>query len=365
MKMRCLSLLLSLLLLVPLTACTSGPVPPETPTPQGEEPAEERYFTDSAGREVALPGEITRIVPSSSLSQAVLFAIAPDMLVGLASRWSASAEGIIDGQYLDLPYFGSLYASADLNVEELALTGPELIIDIGEPKDSAEEDLDALQAQTGIPAVYLSATLAGMPETYRALGELLGREERGEELAQFCERVYDRASLIMERVGENKVRALYVTGSEGLNVVAQGSYHAELLDMLTENLAVVENPTSKGSGNAVTMEQIVLWNPDFVLFAPDSIYDSAEVLSPWNQVSAIAGGNYVRVPDAPMNWMGMPPSVQRYLGLIWLPAELYPEYCDCDYDVKGEIMEFYRLFFGCTLTDGQYESITAGAFLRR
>jgi iron complex transport system substrate-binding protein len=59
----------------------------------------------------------------------------------------------------------------------------------------------------------------------------------------------------------------------------------------------------------------------------------------------------------------MPPSVQRYLGLIWLTAELYPEYSD--YDVTGEIMEFYRLFFGCTLTEAQIEAITDGAFLRR
>lgn len=364
MKRRYLTLLLALALF--LTACGEKPAPPP---PEPEETANqaetggERYFTDSAGREVAVPGTLTRIVPSSSMSQAVLFAIAPDMLVGLASRWSDSAVGIIDEAYLDLPYFGSLYASADLNVEELALTGPQLIVDIGEAKDSVAEDLDTLQEQTGIPAVYISASLAGMPETYRTLGALLGREERGEALAQFCERVYERTCSIMDQVGENKVRALYVMGEEGLNVVARGSYHAEVLDLLTDNAAAVDSPTSKGTGNEVTMEQIMLWDPAFVLFAPDSIYDTVTQTQPWNQVDAIVKGAYGKVPGAPMNWMGMPPSVQRYLGLIWLPAELYPEYCG--YDVKGEIMEFYQLFFGCTLTEAQYASITAGAFLER
>lgn len=167
MKTRFLCLLLSLLTLVPLASCAGEAGTPPEESARLEEPAGERYFTDSAGRVVAVSGTITRIVPSSSLAQAVLFAIAPDMLVGLASRWSASAGGLIDRQYLDLPYFGSLYASADLNVEELALTGPQLIVDIGEAKDSVAEDLDTLQAQTGIPAVYISASLAHMPETYR------------------------------------------------------------------------------------------------------------------------------------------------------------------------------------------------------
>ena len=47
--------------------------------------------------------------------------------------------------------------------------------------------------------------------------------------------------------------------------------------------------------------------------------------------------------------------------MIWLTAQLYPEYCD--YDAKAEIMEFYELFYGCRLTEKQYNHITAGAFL--
>ena len=81
----------------------------------------------------------------------------------------------------------------------------------------------------------------------------------------------------------------------------------------------------------------------------------------WSEITAIVNGDYVEVPKGPHNWMGMPPSVQRYLGLIWLPSVLYPEYCD--YDVKEEVLEYYRLFYGCELTDEQYETLTAHAFL--
>ena len=352
---KLLSLILVFSLVLVLAAC--GASVPEQTTPQ----AGMVTFTDDLGRAVEVPADIQRIVPSGPLSQIILYAIAPDLFVGLAARWDECARGIVPDAYWDLPYFGQLYNSANLNVEELALADPQVIIDIGQQMSGGTEDLDTLQAQTGIPTVYISASLQDMPRTFRTLGKLLGREEKAEELAVFCEQVYSRTVSIMEQVGENKVDALYVIGQDGLNVLAQGSYHAELVDMLTNNLAVVDTPSSKGSGNEVTMEQIALWDPDFVLFTPDSIYDTVAEMDTWRDISAIASGNYIEVPQGPHNWMGTPPAVQRYLGLIWLTAELYPDYCD--YDVKAEILEYYRLFYGCELTDAQYQTLTANAML--
>lgn len=356
MKMKLIALLLALAMVCSLAACgTAGGV-------EQNDPAETFIFVDDAGREVEIPVDVERIVPSAALSQIILLAAAPDLFVGVASRFPESGRGVISDVLYDLPYLGNLSGGVDVNVEELALLEPQIIIDIGEPKESMKENLDDLQARTLIPSVYLSVTLESMPETYRKLGRLLGREERCEELARFCERVYDRTLSIMEQVGENKVNCLYVLGEEGLNVIAATSYHAELLDLLTNNLAVVDNPLAKGTGNAVTMEQIALWNPDFVIFAPGSIYQTVTELNPWNRITAIVNGDYVEVPEAPHNWLGMPPSVQRYLGLIWLTAVLYPDYCD--YDVTAEIMEYYELFYGCTLTGEQYEAMTANAFVR-
>lgn len=376
MKTKLLSLLLSLSLILSLAACgtTGSSVEAESSAPaqsaleaesiqaESAETAAGTYiFTDDAGRQVEVPTNVSRIVPSAPLAQIFLLAIAPEMFVGIASDFDEPARGIIPDNMFDLPYFGSLYAGADLNVEELALTNPDLIIDIGEAKDSTVEDLDALQEQTLIPSVFISADMESMPETFRKLGQLLGKEEKGEELALFLEKIYAQTLDVMDKVGDNKVNALYVLGEEGLNVIAPNSYHSEVLDLLTNNLAVVDNPISKGSGNEVTMEQISLWNPDFVIFAPDSIYSTVQDTPAWNQVSAIVNGNYVEVPDSPHNWMSMPPAVQRYLGLIWLTNLLYPDYCD--YDVKAEIMEYYELFYNCQLTEEQYNTITQNAFL--
>ena len=341
-------------LLLSLAACGSTPAPaaPVTKTV---------VFTDDCGRDVTLSADISRIVATGPLSQIVLYTLAPDMLVGLASKWSVSAAGIVPDTYRNLPYFGQLYNTANLNVEELALADPQIIIDIGRTMSGGAEDMDKLQQQTNIPTVFIHSTPETMPQTYRTLGKLLNRQEKAEQLAQFCERIYSRTLSILEQVGDRKVTALYIKGEEGLSVLAKDSYHAELVDLLTENVAVVDNPSSKGSGNEVTMEQIALWNPELILFDAASIYDTVTGMETWSELDAIATGNYLKVPEGPFNWMSTPPAAQRYLGMIWLTAQLYPEFCD--YDVKADVMAFYDLFYGCQLTEEQYAQLTAGAFL--
>ena len=349
---RILALVFALLL--SLSGCSRQPV-------SADMPVQRVIFTDDCSREVTVPAEINRIAATGPLAQITLYTIAPDLLVGLSADWSDSAREIIPEKYLRLPYFGQLYNTANLNVEELALANPQVIVDIGRVMPAGAEDLDTLQLQTGIPTVFLASSAESMPQIYRALGRLLNRQKEADELAAFCQRVYLRTLSVMEQVGDDKVTALYIKGEQGLNVLAQGSPHAQTLDLLTHNLAVAEVPSSKGSGNEVTMEQIALWDPELILFDRDSIYDTVSGMETWSELSAIQSGHYLEVPDCPWNWMGTPPAPQRILGMIWLTAQLYPEYCD--YDVKAEILEFYELFCHCTLTEQQYNQITANAFL--
>lgn len=319
-------------------------------------------FIDDCGRSVAVPEDISRIVPTGPLSQIVLFALCPEMFVGLASKWGSDSEGIIPEEFLALPYFGQLYGSADLNVESLALAAPQIIIDIGEVKKSTAEDIEALQTQLGIPCVFIESTLESLPETYRKLGKLLGLEERAETLASFCEETYDRTLSIMEQVGDNKAQVIYIPGYEELSVLAKGSYHAEIIDLLCDNAAVVEEPTSRGTGNPVSMEQLALWDSEYVIFGTAESYATLETDPAWAEMRAAKEGKCLLVPCRPQNWLGSPPGAQRILGLIWLTGVLYPDYCD--YDIEEEVKEFYSLFFHCDLTDEQFDAITENAFLK-
>ena len=353
---RLLALLLALVMALSLAACGAQSAPVDENTAP-----ETRVFTDSVGREVTVPAQIDKVALSGPMAQIVLFALCPDKLVGIANAWDESAAQYLDTAYYNLPLLGQLYGGkGELNLETLLESGAQVVIDVGEAKDGIAEDLDALQEQTTIPFVHISATLATMDETYTMLGDLLGMPDEAKTLADYCRGTYDRALTIADSV--EKANLLYITGDAGLNVIAQGAYHAEVIDLLSNNLAVVDDPSSKGAGNEVDMEQILSWNPDFVIFAPDSIYSTVADMDTWQTITAIRNGNYVEVPMGPYNWMGFPPSVQRLLGVMWMEKVLYPE--AADYDLYEEVKTYFDLFYHCELTQELYHQLTANAFVK-
>ena len=82
----------------------------------------------------------------------------------------------------------------------------------------------------------------------------------------------------------------------------------------------------------------------------------------WQAIDAIQTGNYFEVPCGPHNWLGTPPSVQRLLGMLWLGKQLYPEFAA--YDLQEKVMEYYDLFYHCTLTTEQYNALTVHSLHR-
>ncbi|MFA9463930.1 MAG: ABC transporter substrate-binding protein [Velocimicrobium sp.] len=334
-----------------------------TPEPEAENDSTTKTFTDSAGREVEIPTDITRIACSGSLAQIVLFALAPQMLVGLSGEWDPSAEQYINADYYNLSVLGQFYGKGDLNLEEVVKVDPQIIIDVGESKDTIVEDMDGIEEQVGIPTVHIEATTATMGETYRILGELLGRQEEAEELAIYCDEVYKNTQDIMSKVGEDGlVKILYCTGEDGLNVIAKGSFHAEVIDMLSDNQAIVDEISNMGTGNPVDMEQLLMWNPDVILFAPGSIYSAIADNEDWQQLTAIKNGTYYEVPNGPYNWMGAPPSVNRYMGMIWMSQLLYPEVAN--YNMYDETAKYYQLFYHTELSQDQYNALVANSILK-
>lgn len=312
-------------------------------------------FTDSSGRSVELPLEVTRIAASGSMAQMFLFALCPEYLVGLASPWSQEAEKYIQTEYYKLPVLGQFYGTGTLNMEEVVKTAPQVIIDVGEAKKSIVEDMDSIMKQVNIPTIHIEATTETTADAYRLLGKLLNREEKAEKLASYIEKTLQQVNKTVSTVEKSSV--LYLLGNNGLNVLAKTSFHAEVIDHVSNNAAIIEQPSFKGSGNEVDFEQLLLWDADVLLVAPDSIYDEIIQDASWQQLRAVQNGQLYRVPSGPYNWITNPPSVNIYLGMLWLTDLLYPE--NVEYDLFKEITEYYRLFYGHELTLEEFTSLTA------
>jgi len=319
-------------------------------------------FVDSTGRTVPVPAKIEQIAVTGPLSQIYILPLAGDMLVGVSNAYAEDAALYLPSFILEKTEIGQLYGGkGEMDLEALLAAAPDVVIDIGEAKKTTADDLTALTEQTGIPFIHIDATVATAPEAYRTLGKLLGREEKAEELAVWCENTYANISAMMEKVDADNARKrlLYCLGDTGTYVLAEGSFHAETVNMLGANVAIIEDVVSSGAGNEVDLEQILVWNPEVIIFAPDSCYENIALSPQWQSVGAVARGNFYKTPTGPYGWLSSPPAVQRYLGMLWLGQLLYPEYVQ--YDLQEEVTAYYKLFYNCDLTDEMYQALMINA----
>ena len=326
---------------------------------------ETRTFVDDVGREVTLPVNIDAVSPSGPLAQIVLYSVDQDLFVSVSSEFTDAQAKYIDPRLLTLPVTGQFYGSkaSTMNPESIMELNKQLnidvVLDIGEAKQTMKADLDDIQSKTGVAFVFVTQNkLEEIPGSYVKLGELLSRPERGQELADYVSALLAEFDTGMKEVGDNKKSLIYVTAIDGNSVstIGKGSYHAEVIDYVGNNLA--KPATTGGPGDEYTMEDILQLNPDYIIvgYVDGHAYYNTIMTDPmWRSLSAVRNGNVYEAPYGPYSWMGGPPSIQRLLSMIWLGNLMYPDVFD--YDIDDRVKEFYSLFFKYDLTDAELDDL--------
>ena len=313
-------------------------------------------FTDSSGRVVEIPATIDRVAPSGAVATMFLSAFAPEKMCTVSGRPSSAQMAYLPEELASLPETGQMYGSkATLNLEELLASGAELVIDLGDYKDGIQEDLDALQAQIGIPVIFIEANMESMASAFRTLGKVLSMEERGEALGAFVDETMAMAAENNGKI-KDKVSVMYTTTADGLGTNAKGSTQAQVLEIVgAENAIVVENVSDKGGGNQINLETAMMADPDVIIFTEESIYKEVSTLSGWKEMTALKNGRYYMVPTMPYNWLGNPPSMNMLIGVWWLGNLLYPEYYS--YSMVDKAREIYSLLWGYDLSVEEAETM--------
>lgn len=335
---------LAVLLVLSLAACGSA-VPEETD-------GEKVLFTDSCGREVEIPADAARIAPSGQAATMMLTALCPEKLVCLGSKIEKNQEKYFMSGLAALPVTGNLYGGkSTLNPEELLSTGAELIIDMGDYKPSVAEDLDALQAQTGLPCIFIEADLAHMAEAFRTLGSILHREERSGEIAALIDATLSMAAENSAGIAEeNRISVMYSSGTDPLGTNAAGSSQAQVLDLVgAVNAVKLESVVHKSGGNIINMEQVYNFAPDVLLLGSETAFSEVAAREEWQQLAAVQTGKTYRIPASPYSWMSEPPSMNMIPGVWWLGNLLYPEVYD--YDMAAKAKEIYKTLWQYELSD--------------
>jgi len=122
----------------------------------------------------------------------------------------------------------------------------------------------------------------------------------------------------------------------------------------------VHNVASEQPGGLalVSIEQVLLWNPDVIITIDRDFAAGVRDNPLWNSVNAVRDGRVHLSPKLPFGWVDFPPSVNRLIGLWWLAKIIYPELFP--EDLRTLTRDFYTRFYHRTPTEAQIEHVLAG-----
>ncbi|MDM8158576.1 ABC transporter substrate-binding protein [Labilibaculum sp. K2S] len=306
---------------------------------------------DMAGRTVEIPEEIEKILPYDSKTSILLYPLLNDKMVAAAMLPGKKNYQFISSQYASIP-------EVDVkNIEEVFSVAPQLIFAGFYDKNENKESVLKLGARLSIPVVFIDLSIDNLDQTYIFLGKLFHKEVESKKYVSFLNDLYYQIDSLKKVTPAIKATAYYTLGTTGLLTDPSGSKHTEVFDFLNiPNAAKVDIPS--GGHAQVNMEQVLMWNPDYIFTASfkgnSSAFLSITKDSKWKSIHAVQKGNVYQVPGKPFAWFDHPPSINRIPGAIWL-CQLF--YGQSETDTRTSIIQFYKLFYNYELTPAEYLSL--------
>jgi iron complex transport system substrate-binding protein len=305
---------------------------------------------------VPIPAKVSRVFPAGPPAAILLYTLAPDLLIGWPRANRTEECVYLLPEICARPEVGRITGRGNTaNLETVLALKPDLILDVGSTSATYVSLADRVQEQTGIPYALLDGRFAGIASSYRSLGSLIGRPDDAEKLARYTEETLKTILGRVEPIAVNeRPKVYYARGPRGLGTGLGGSINVETIEMLARNVA---GETSGGLGN-VSIEQILLWNPDVIVTIDQEFASFVRSDPSWASVKAVRDNRVHLSPKMPFGWVDFPPSVNRLIGLWWLAKILYPE--RFPEDLKTRAKDFYSLFYHVTPTEAQIDHVLAG-----
>ena len=291
-------------------------------------------ITDHAGRTVTFEQEPQRIVSGYYISTSALIALGlTDRIVGVEAKADKRAIYKFSApQLIDLPNVGT---AKEFNLEGCAALEPELVI-LPLRLKSAAETLE----QLGVPVLLVN------PESEAELKDMLA-------LISAAANVQDRADALTGFMAEQEAFLTGITGekpsvylagnSAMLSTAGEAMYQSHMIDLAGGVNAAAELTDTYWA--EISYEQLLAWDPDYIVLASDAAYTVEDVLADPNLVSckAVVNGHVVQIPGKAEAWDSPVPS--GILGSVWLASVLHPDEVSAAY-ANETIDAFYSDFYG-------------------
>ena len=293
-------------------------------------------ITDQAGREIVIEKEPETIVSGYYISSSLLIALElDDKLVGIEAKagkrpiYKLAAEKLID-----LPSVGS---AKEFDLEGCAALNADLVILPLKLKEAAST-LDEL----GIQTILVN------PESEELLLEMIdiistatNTVDRAEELKSF---IISNENMLKEKLDGVEPKSVYLASNSSVLSTAGNKMFQSSMIQLAGGDNVAADIDDKYWVD-VDYEQILEWNPDYIIIAAEAEYTIEDVLSDETLAvcSAVEKGNVFKIPSDAEAWDSPVPS--GILGAVWMASTLHPEVISSE-ECNSIIEEFYETFYG-------------------
>ena len=323
---RFLAMLLALSLVLSLSVCVQ---------------AEPVVLTDMAGREVSIEAVPERIVSGYYISTSTLIALGlSDKLVGIEAKadkrpiYKLSAPELIE-----LPNVGT---AKEFNLEGCLALEPDLVI-LPLKLKSAAQTLEEL----GIPVLLVNPeSQEQLMEMIALLGDATGTAHRAGELADY---IQAQQAALAELLADADAPTVYLGGNSALlSTAGQAMYQSDMIVRAGGvNVAAEIQDTYWVD---ISYEQLLAWDPEYIILASDAAYTAQDVLADENlkDCTAVKNGNVFHLPADVESWDSPVPS--GFLGSCWMASVLHGDLVT-ESDCTAWINEFYGTFYGFTLRE--------------
>jgi iron complex transport system substrate-binding protein len=305
-------------------------------------------ITDVIGREVTLEKPATKLVGTHNptLNAAVVLGGGGKYLVGFGNKEMSRGlyEQVIDS-YDDLVQIGK---GSTINFESVVAAGADLAI-----LPERNQDLVPQFEEINLPAVVIldsTESFETVKQTLTLLGQVLGENERAEQITAFLDAQLEQAQTLLKDTTE-RPSVLFLGASSQLSVAPAAMIQTSLIEAGGGTNAV-SGVEGTGSFIEVNIEQIVAWNPDVIWYPAYSDYTMEDLLNDptWSSINAIKNKQVFEFPSLLEPWDQ--PTAAVALGVDYALYSLHPDLYNLD-SLMQDVDAFYTLVYGKTFTKEQ------------
>lgn len=292
-------------------------------------------IVDQAGREVVIENEPETIVSGYYISSSLLIALElDDKMIGIEAKAdSRPIYKLAASELINLPSVGS---AKEFDLEGCAALNADLVIlpvKLSDVADTLEE--------LGIKTILVN------PESEDLLVEMIdivstatNTVDRGEAIKNF---INTNKDMLNNELGDVERENVYLAGNSSiLSTAGNKMYQCTMIELAGGNNVAADIEDKYWVD--VDYEQILTWNPDYIIIAADAEYSVDDVLNDetLSSCNAVLNGNVYKFPSDAEAWDSPVPS--GILGSVWLASILHPDVISLE-ERDSIIEEFYESFY--------------------